>query len=250
MNNTKGSWLSKAIFALLVFATIFIYPFSTYAQALQSSEFRETPPASPPFNGVMYFFWYGSPHAYDLSPELTGWVSANPKVKFQMVPVAFREDFTPHSQIFYTFEELGRADMNLKVMTAMHTQNKRLMTDEEIGVWVEGYGFNRQDFLAKMKSPSVLAKVRQANELTRAYGITGVPNFVVNGKYITGPAIAGSKQKTFLVIDSLLANRAPISSVGAGGAKLTNDDYKNKCKELGFKVGTEEFGKCVLQLSK
>ncbi len=28
------------------------------------------------------------------------------------------------------------------------------------------------------------------------------------------------------------------------------DDYKNKCKELGFKQGTEDFGKCVLQLSK
>ncbi|MBU3582019.1 peptidoglycan DD-metalloendopeptidase family protein [Polynucleobacter sp. AP-Capit-er-40B-B4] len=28
------------------------------------------------------------------------------------------------------------------------------------------------------------------------------------------------------------------------------EDYKNKCKELGFKSGTEDFGKCVLQLSK
>ena len=28
------------------------------------------------------------------------------------------------------------------------------------------------------------------------------------------------------------------------------DDAKNKCNELGFKSGTQEFGKCVLQLSK
>ena len=235
---------------LFNFVFIFILAFSVQAQTIQSSEYRETPSASPPYNGVMYFFWDGAPHAYDLTPELSGWVNANPKIKFQMVPVAFREDFTPHSEIFYTFEELGRSDMNSKVMTAIHTQRKRLLTDDEIGEWVEGYGFSRQEFLARMKSPSVLAKVSNANQMTKTYGITGVPNFVVNGKYITGPAIAGSKQKTFQVIDSLLVNNPPLSTAKSGGARPGIDDYKNKCKELGFKMGTEEFGKCVLQLSK
>lgn len=28
------------------------------------------------------------------------------------------------------------------------------------------------------------------------------------------------------------------------------ENYKNKCRDLGFKQGTEDFGKCVLQLSK
>jgi len=223
-------------------------------QALQSSEYRAVPPSAPENSGVMYFFWYGAPHAYDLSPELNAWISKSSKVKFQMVPVAFREDFTPHSQIFYTLQELGRSDLNLKVMNAIHTQNKRLLKDDEIGDWVESQGLNRQDFLSRMKSASVATKVSQANELTRAYGITGVPNFVVNGRYITGPAIAGSKQKTFQTIDSLLQNPAPAQALGgagsAGGSKLGTDEYKNKCKELGFKVGTEEFGKCVLQLSK
>lgn len=39
-------------------------------------------------------------------------------------------------------------------------------------------------------------------------------------------------------------------TMGASKPALAIDDYKNKCKELGFKSGTEEFGKCVLQLSK
>ena len=33
-------------------------------------------------------------------------------------------------------------------------------------------------------------------------------------------------------------------------SSISMDDYKNKCKELGFKQGSEDFGKCVLQLSK
>jgi len=41
-----------------------------------------------------------------------------------------------------------------------------------------------------------------------------------------------------------------VQATTASKGLTTMDDYKNKCKELGFKAGTEEFGKCVLQLSK
>ena len=33
-------------------------------------------------------------------------------------------------------------------------------------------------------------------------------------------------------------------------SNLSFDSYKTKCTDLGFKPGTQEFGKCVLQLSK
>jgi lipoprotein NlpD len=39
-------------------------------------------------------------------------------------------------------------------------------------------------------------------------------------------------------------------SAVASKAPASMEDYKSKCKELGFKQGTEDFGKCVLQLSK
>ncbi len=43
-------------------------------------------------------------------------------------------------------------------------------------------------------------------------------------------------------------NSAPITS---NTQNLTSvDDAKRKCTDLGFKAGTESFGKCVLQLSK
>lgn len=43
-------------------------------------------------------------------------------------------------------------------------------------------------------------------------------------------------------------NRIPYTPPIKSGASL--DDAKAKCKDLGFKSGTDEFGKCVLQLSK
>ena len=54
---------------------------------------------------VIEFFWYGCPHCYDFEPELSSWVKRQPKdVVFKRVPVAFRDDFMPHSQLFYTLE--------------------------------------------------------------------------------------------------------------------------------------------------
>ena len=40
------------------------------------------------------------------------------------------------------------------------------------------------------------------------------------------------------------------SNVPRAESSLPIDDAKNKCMDLGFKVGTEGFGKCVLQLTK
>lgn len=41
-----------------------------------------------------------------------------------------------------------------------------------------------------------------------------------------------------------------ISSGAEPSKSASMDDYKKKCSDLGFKAGTEGFGKCVLQLSK
>ena len=57
---------------------------------------------------VIEFFWYGCPHCYDFEPELSSWVKRQPKdVVFRRVPVAFRDDFMPHSQLFYALEAIG-----------------------------------------------------------------------------------------------------------------------------------------------
>ncbi len=256
----------KLVWIFVMFALVTCYSFGAGAQPTQSksaaSDFRILPNTSPSNNEILYFFWYGSPHAYDLSPQLNNWRGANPNTPFQMVPVVFREDFTPHSQIFYTFEELGRPDMHLKVMYAIHTQNKRLLKDEEIGEWVSGQGFNKQDFLSRMNSQSVMSKVAGANAKTKSYLIDGVPTFVVYGKYVTSPSISGSKEKTFLVIDYLTSNQSSLDGkpkIGNTPSYTTSpnteikpgiDDAKVKCASLGFKSGTQEFGKCVLQLSK
>ena len=154
---------------------------------------------------VIEFFWYGCPHCYDFEPELSAWVKRQPKdVVFKRVPVAFRDDFLPHSQMYYALESMGKADaLNEKVMYAMHKENKRLLTETEIADWVASQGVDRNTFLATYRSFAVVSKARAANQLTEAYRIDGVPTIVMQGKYVTSPSIAGSKAKAIAVMDYL-----------------------------------------------
>ena len=154
---------------------------------------------------VIEFFWYGCPHCYDFEPELSAWVKRQPKdVVFRRVPVAFRDDFMPHSQLFYALEALGKGDaLNEKVMYAMHKENKRLMTENEIADWVASQGIDRNSFLATYRSFAVVSKARAARQIADAYRIDGVPTIVMQGRYVTSPSIAGTKSKAITVMDYL-----------------------------------------------
>ena len=154
---------------------------------------------------VIEFFWYGCPHCYDFEPELNAWLKRQPKdVTFRKVPVAFRDDFMPHSQLFYALEAMGKGEaMNDKVMYAMHKENKRLMTENEIADWVASQGIDRNTFLATYRSFAVVSKARAARQMADAYRIDGVPTIVMQGRYVTSPSIAGTKAKAIAVMDYL-----------------------------------------------
>ena len=154
---------------------------------------------------VIEFFWYGCPHCYDFEPELNTWLKRQPKdVIFRKVPVAFRDDFMPHSQLFYALEAMGKGDaLNDKVMYAMHKENKRLMTENEIADWAASQGIDRNAFLATYRSFAVVSKARAARQMADAYRIDGVPTIVMQGRYVTSPSIAGTKAKAISVMEHL-----------------------------------------------
>ena len=154
---------------------------------------------------VIEFFWYGCPHCYDFDPDLMAWVKRQPKdVVFRRVPVAFRDDFLPHSQLFYTLQAMGKSNLDIKVMDTIHHSNNHLLTESEIADWAVTQGLDRNTFLTTYHSFAVVSKVRAAKQLAEAYRIDGVPTVVIQGKYVTSPSIAGSKAKALLVMDYLV----------------------------------------------
>ncbi|AWW45109.1 thiol:disulfide interchange protein DsbA/DsbL [Polynucleobacter paneuropaeus] len=172
-------------------------------------EYRVLPTAQPvEIKGkveVIEFFWYGCPHCYDFEPDLSAWVKSQPKdVAFRRVPVAFRDDFLPHSQLYYALLAMGKADaLNDKVFYAIHKENKRLLTENDIADWVASQGVDRNAFLTTYRSFAVISKARAANQLVMQYHIDGVPTIVMQGRYLTSPSIAGSKAKAIEVMTFL-----------------------------------------------
>jgi thiol:disulfide interchange protein DsbA len=118
--------------------------------------------------------------------------------------VAFRDDFMPHNQLFYALESMGKGDvLNEKVMSAIHKENKRLLTENEIADWVATQGIDRNTFLATYRSFAVVSKARAAKQLADAYRIDGVPTIVMQGRYVTSPSIAGTKARAIMTMDYL-----------------------------------------------
>jgi thiol:disulfide interchange protein DsbA len=195
---------------LLVFSSNQLVLAQTPIKVEEGFDYRVLPIAQPiDAKGkveVIEFFWYGCPHCYEFEPELKGWIKRqNKDVVFKKVPIAFREELMPHSQLFYALEALGKGDtLNDKVMFAMHRENKRLLNENEIADWVAAQGVDRNAFLAAYRSFAVLSKARAANQLGNAYRIDGVPTVAVQGKYITSPSIAGSRAKAVNIMDFLV----------------------------------------------
>jgi protein dithiol oxidoreductase (disulfide-forming) len=155
---------------------------------------------------VIEFFWYGCPHCHAFEPALEAWVKKLPDyVSFRRVPVAFREIYAVHQQIYYALEALGKVDaMHRKVFYAIHNDRKRLEKPDEIADLMAANGIDRAKFLEAFNSFGVQTKVRQASKLVDAYKIDGVPALGVQGRYFTSGSLAGTPERSLAVTDFLI----------------------------------------------
>jgi thiol:disulfide interchange protein DsbA len=156
---------------------------------------------------VIEFFWYGCPHCNEFEPALEPWVARLPKdsVRFRRVHVGFSGLQAIHQHLFYALDALGLVDtLHAKVFHRFHDERKPLNRFEDAMAWVAGNGVDPQKFRAAWESFSVQTRMRQAATLADQYRIDGVPEVAVQGRFVTGPAMAGSSQECLRVTDYLI----------------------------------------------
>ncbi len=155
---------------------------------------------------VLEFFWYRCPHCFQLEPGLDKWVKTLPRdVQVRRVPTVFREDWMPGAKIYYTLEQMGLlGTLHNKVFNAYHLEHLNLNDPAVLGSWIAKQGVDRKKFEAIYHSFSIQAKATQGAKLSQNYGITGVPAFVVDGKYSTSMSMTGSEPRLFEVLDQLI----------------------------------------------
>ena len=66
-------------------------------------------------------------------------------------------------------------------------------------------GISEADFEKAYHDMNVETAMQRADQLVQRYRVSGVPTFVVNGKYITDVAMAGGPEKLLALISDLAA---------------------------------------------
>lgn len=155
---------------------------------------------------VVEMFWYGCPHCFEFEPTLKDWEKNKPEnVEFIKMPAIFNNPrWRLHATAFYTAEVLGVLDkFHEPFFNAIHIGKQRMSSKEEIGEFFAGIGIDTKTFDGTFDSFAVQTKVRRAADMSRKYGLSGVPSMVVNGKYLVDGPKAKSYENMLRIVNSL-----------------------------------------------
>lgn len=167
---------------------------------------------------VLEVFWLGCPHCFALEPYIRAWLKSKPAyVEFVRVPVMWDPMRRAHARLYYTLEALGRDDLVEKAFAYLHnledqTGSEAVLfssdkdeTFKEQQSWAVQSGIKADAFASAYNSFFVNTQLQQADEITNAYQVQGVPFIAVDGKFSTDVGKAGSPNKLISLIDFLAA---------------------------------------------
>jgi thiol:disulfide interchange protein DsbA len=170
---------------------------------------------------VVEVFSYACIHCKTFDPTLEAWTEALPEgVQFRRVPAIFDQTWALFAQAFYTAEVLGVTDaVHTPMFRAIHEQGVDLRDPNLMAsLFEQAAGVDPEEFLQVFNSFGVRSRVQQAQAHGRAYGITGVPTLIVDGRYRVDGRMAGNNTNMLAVVEYLVAQRqSSTAAAGAGG---------------------------------
>lgn len=196
------------LLVILLFLSPTLLMAEQYSEGIEYSKYAKPFPVSTGDKvEVREIFWYGCPHCYHLEAPLKKWLNeAKPaNAEFLRMPGIFRDSWVPHARAYYSFEALDQTEkLHHAIMDAMHAKNQKLMTEDQIADFVATQGVDRKEFIDAYNSFSVDSLSRQAQIMTKRYGITGVPSIIVDGRYLVSSSLAGGHEEMFSVVNYLV----------------------------------------------
>lgn len=163
------------------------------------------PVAQPGKPQVLELFWYSCPHCHLLEPLLDAWRARHTEVMFSRLPAVLGDSWAVHARAYYAAESLGLVErMHKPLFDAIHAAGRRLDDEASLAAFAASLGADAQRFRDAMRAFTVDAKVRQAAAVGRQIGLDGVPAMVVNGRFLTSPTLAGSRQRAVDMLDFLV----------------------------------------------
>ncbi len=155
---------------------------------------------------VLEIFWYGCPHCFDFEPHIVSWKETmSEDVSFMRVPAVLNRGWVTHARAFYALETMGELERIHPVFfEAIHTQGRRLRDVESMARFLSQHEVDVEKFKSAYNSMYVETKIKRADQVVRQYGVSSVPQVIINGKYRTSASDAGSYENLLRVVDMLV----------------------------------------------
>lgn len=182
------------------------------AEAAHADPFTVLNPAQPTASKdkieVIEFFSYHCPHCYHLDPTISAWAAKLPKdVEFKRVHIMWpgMSNIQPYTKLFHTMQALGVQDkLHGKLFDAVHRDKIEVRKLDIAEDWFAKQGVDKARFDQAFNSFGVATATNQAEAVTKAYRVDGVPTVVVNGKYKTSVSDAGGEPQLLTLLDQLI----------------------------------------------
>jgi len=155
---------------------------------------------------VRELFWYYCPHCFNVEPLVENWLKKLPESAiFIRQPAVFSDRWESGAKYYYVLEQLGEVDrLHGALFDAIHLYKTPFIDNEDFINWLVNNGVDKTKASNALKSFSVRIKVNKSKLNTVKYKTSGVPTFVVNGKYWVDSKHAGGEKRLFEVLDYLI----------------------------------------------
>lgn len=155
---------------------------------------------------VRELFWYHCPHCFNVEPLVENWLKKLPEsAVFIRQPAVFSDRWESGAKYYYVLEQLGEVDrLHGALFDAIHLYKTPFIDNEDFINWLVDNGVDKTKVSNALKSFSVRIKVNKSKLNTVKYKTSGVPTFVVNGKYWVDTKHAGGEKRLFKVLDYLI----------------------------------------------
>ncbi len=176
---------------------------------------------------VTEVFSYGCPACnafHTTADQIARSLPANAVMNY--LPAAFRpdENWPMYQRAFYTAQALGLVNKTQDAVFDAAWKTGELSTYnlkgsglkpkeawptiEDAAKFYAKYGADPKEFIGIANSFTVNTKMKQADDLVKAYGVSGTPTIVVNGKYRLDTTSAGGYAQTVELTQWLVAKEA------------------------------------------
>ncbi len=135
---------------------------------------------------VIEFFGYFCNHCHALERPLSKWVKKQgSKIAFKRIPVTPRE-----ARVYFSLEAMGQVEqLHEKLFHAVQKERLRMNNEPAVLDFFVRNGVNKEMFTQHYHSFAVQQKVQALQKMNQDYKVEDVPMLVINGEYVTSPAI-------------------------------------------------------------